>query len=108
MEKAGEQMKVREVEWLQTKNGFSVHLRDHTGVCLKDSEAVLRDRDISGTENKVGVGPQRKGREVRGSYRKVVPATGPPRCPSGEYQGHREAKQLGREGATPGWTTDDP
>lgn len=55
----------KEMEWLPSKGGFSVHLQDPT-VCLRDSELVLRDRNVSGTENKkLVVGPQRKGHEAR-------------------------------------------
>lgn len=55
----------REMEWLPCKGGFSMHLQNPT-VCLRDSEVVLRDRNVSGTENKKLVWvPQGKGHEAR-------------------------------------------
>lgn len=53
------------MEWLPYKGGFSMHLQNPT-VCLRDSEVVLRDRNVSGTENKKLVWvPQGKGHEAR-------------------------------------------
>lgn len=53
------------MEWLPYKGGFSIHLQNPT-VCLRGSEVVLRDRNVSGTENeKLVCIPHGKGHEAR-------------------------------------------